>query len=214
MRDRCVVEVDADELRVRERLRHQHRRSAVAAADVGDLGAALELGDDAVERRQPLARPDWPCSRAGRTARRRRTGNCNARPSRRRLPVLNACVSLRLVGDRPRPASRTRRSCRPGSPRRRTPPPAPATARMSRSRRRSRRSRTRPAPRAIRARSARACRSAAASSADVSGPSDERAIQPELVADEHERGVRRRAELVHHLSRARARALSYPVSWL
>ena len=47
--------VGADERRLRERLRHQDRRRAVAAADVGDARAALELGDDAVERRQPRA---------------------------------------------------------------------------------------------------------------------------------------------------------------
>ena len=40
--------------RVRERLGHDHGRGAVAAADVGHLGAALELGHHAVERRQPL----------------------------------------------------------------------------------------------------------------------------------------------------------------
>ena len=39
--DRAGVEVEADELRVRERLRHQHGRPAMAAADIGDLGAAL-----------------------------------------------------------------------------------------------------------------------------------------------------------------------------
>ena len=41
--------------RLRERLGHDQRRCAVAAADVGHLGAALELVDHAVERRQPLA---------------------------------------------------------------------------------------------------------------------------------------------------------------
>ena len=45
--------VGAGEPRARERLRHQDRRRAVAAADVGDTGAALELLDDAVERGQP-----------------------------------------------------------------------------------------------------------------------------------------------------------------
>ena len=52
--DRALVVVGADERRVRERLRHQDRRGAVAAADVGHRRAALELLDDAVERRQPL----------------------------------------------------------------------------------------------------------------------------------------------------------------
>ena len=52
--DRVGVVVDPDEARGRERLRHQDRRGAVAAADVGDERAGLELLDDAVERRQPL----------------------------------------------------------------------------------------------------------------------------------------------------------------
>ena len=54
VRDRGAVEVDAGELRVRERLRHDHGRCAVAAADVHDLGAALKLFGHAVERRQPV----------------------------------------------------------------------------------------------------------------------------------------------------------------
>ena len=52
--DRPLVVVRADELRVRVCLRHQDRRGAVAAADVGDECAALELVDDALERWQPL----------------------------------------------------------------------------------------------------------------------------------------------------------------
>ena len=36
-----------------KRLGHQDRRRAETAADVGDLGAGFELGDDAVERGQP-----------------------------------------------------------------------------------------------------------------------------------------------------------------
>ena len=52
--DRVGVVVDPDEVRGRERLGQQDRRRAVAAADVGDERPGLELGDDAVERRQPL----------------------------------------------------------------------------------------------------------------------------------------------------------------
>ena len=48
------VGVEADEAGVREGLGHQQRRMAVAAADVGDPRARLELRDHAVERRQPL----------------------------------------------------------------------------------------------------------------------------------------------------------------
>jgi hypothetical protein len=51
--DRGGVGVEAVDGRRRERLGHEDRRGAVAAADVGDARAALELGDDAVERRQP-----------------------------------------------------------------------------------------------------------------------------------------------------------------
>ena len=52
--DRAGVVVRADEAAGRERVRHQQRRGAVAAAEVGDRGAALELGLDAVQRRDPL----------------------------------------------------------------------------------------------------------------------------------------------------------------
>ncbi len=52
--DRLVVRVEAVEARVRKRLRHQQRRVAVAAADVGHRDAGFELRDHAVERRQPL----------------------------------------------------------------------------------------------------------------------------------------------------------------
>ena len=47
------MEVVADEVRLRERLGHQHGRPAVAAADIGHLGAALSFVDDAIERGQP-----------------------------------------------------------------------------------------------------------------------------------------------------------------
>ena len=46
--------VRADEPAGRERVGHQQRRGAVAAAEVGDGRAALELGLDAVQRRDPL----------------------------------------------------------------------------------------------------------------------------------------------------------------
>src|SRR5204862_8240382 len=48
--DRRGMEIVSDELRVRERLRHRDGRPAVAASDIGDLGAAWQLLDDAVER--------------------------------------------------------------------------------------------------------------------------------------------------------------------
>jgi hypothetical protein len=48
------VVVVAGEARGRERLGHQDRRGAVAAADVGDDRAGLQLLDHAVERRQPV----------------------------------------------------------------------------------------------------------------------------------------------------------------
>src|SRR5215218_7763268 len=51
--DRAVMVVGADDPRAWERLRHQDGRRAVAAADVRDPGAALELLDHALERRQP-----------------------------------------------------------------------------------------------------------------------------------------------------------------
>src|SRR6185503_17931767 len=51
--DRRRVVVEAVELRLRKRLREQNRRSAEAAADVGDFGAPLELLFDALERRDP-----------------------------------------------------------------------------------------------------------------------------------------------------------------
>ena len=53
--DRLGVVVEADEGRVGERLGHEEGRGAVAAADIGHRRAPLELGDHAVERRQPLA---------------------------------------------------------------------------------------------------------------------------------------------------------------
>jgi hypothetical protein len=52
-RDRIGMRVEAVEARVRKRLGHQPRRVAMAAADVGDADAGLQLCDHAVERRQP-----------------------------------------------------------------------------------------------------------------------------------------------------------------
>src|SRR5438477_7346655 len=47
------MKVVADELRVRERLRHCDGRPAMAASDIGDLGAARQLLEDAVEGGEP-----------------------------------------------------------------------------------------------------------------------------------------------------------------
>src|SRR5271163_555742 len=47
--DRRLMIVEAKELRFRKRFRHQDYRSAVAASDVRDARAALELLLDAVE---------------------------------------------------------------------------------------------------------------------------------------------------------------------
>ena len=84
-RDRLGVVVDPDEARGGERLGHQDRRGAVAAADVGDERAGLELGDDAVERRQPLghqARGSSPRTRARCRARGRGGARASRRPRR------------------------------------------------------------------------------------------------------------------------------------
>ena len=51
---RCVV-VEAEEFGVGERLGHDDRRRSVAAADVGDLGAAFELLLHSIQGRNPLA---------------------------------------------------------------------------------------------------------------------------------------------------------------
>src|SRR5262245_27411403 len=55
MLDRTRVKVVANELRVRERLGHQHGGPAMPAPDIGNLGAAFQFFDDAVERRKPIA---------------------------------------------------------------------------------------------------------------------------------------------------------------
>src|SRR3546814_19752173 len=52
--DRGFVLVEPDDGAVREGLRHDDRRSAVAAADVGDFRPRLEPLDDAVQGRQPF----------------------------------------------------------------------------------------------------------------------------------------------------------------
>src|SRR5438874_8705171 len=52
--DRRLVIIEPDERRARERLAHDDRRGAVAAADVRDTGAALELLAHALEGWDPL----------------------------------------------------------------------------------------------------------------------------------------------------------------
>src|SRR5438552_3917363 len=52
---RARVEVVTDELRVRKGFRHNHRGPAMAASGIGYLGAAFQLVDGAVERREPIA---------------------------------------------------------------------------------------------------------------------------------------------------------------
>ena len=52
--DRRVVVIEAEELRLRISLRHQQRRSAMSAADVGDPRAGLKLRLHAVECRNPV----------------------------------------------------------------------------------------------------------------------------------------------------------------
>jgi len=51
---RCVV-IEADEIRVGKRLGHDHRRSTVTTADIGDFGAVFEFRDDAFQCRQPFS---------------------------------------------------------------------------------------------------------------------------------------------------------------
>src|SRR5437868_995220 len=53
--DRAWVGVVADELRVRESLRYQHRGDAVAAPDIRDASTAFKLGNDTIEGRKSLA---------------------------------------------------------------------------------------------------------------------------------------------------------------
>src|SRR5258705_6609170 len=69
--DRRRMEVVADELRVRKCLGHHDGRPAMPTSDIGHLGAALELVDDAVEGGQPcgdqvvvVARTEEACDRA------------------------------------------------------------------------------------------------------------------------------------------------------
>src|SRR5215470_8112871 len=52
--DRARVKVVTDELRLRERLRHQNGGPAMPTPDVGDFGAALQFCNDAVERGKPI----------------------------------------------------------------------------------------------------------------------------------------------------------------
>ena len=63
VRDRRTMEVDSDELRLRERRRHDDGRGAVAAADVGDLRSALQLLHHAVQSRQPSGEEVRPIAR-------------------------------------------------------------------------------------------------------------------------------------------------------
>src|SRR5215469_11877801 len=49
MLDRARMKVVTDKLRVRIRLCHDHGGHAVAASDIGNPCAALQLGDDAIE---------------------------------------------------------------------------------------------------------------------------------------------------------------------
>src|SRR5271166_3418873 len=49
------MEVVTNELGIREGLGHQYGGPAMAAPDVGHLGAALQLVDDAVKRGEPIA---------------------------------------------------------------------------------------------------------------------------------------------------------------
>ena len=67
--DRLGVDVEAGERRVRERLGHHDRRRSVPASDVGDGRAALELLDEAVDRREPVAEQMHPVQRAERALR-------------------------------------------------------------------------------------------------------------------------------------------------
>ena len=60
--DRARMEVVADELRLRESLRHHHGGPAVTAPDIGHLGAAFQFR---AEDTAPLAflaitMPPWP----------------------------------------------------------------------------------------------------------------------------------------------------------
>src|SRR5690606_10207463 len=53
-RDGRLMEIVANELGIREGLRHNQRRSAVTATDVCHFGTAFKLCDHAFQRRQPL----------------------------------------------------------------------------------------------------------------------------------------------------------------
>ena len=73
--DRARMEIVADELRVRKAFAIITVDHAMAAADIGDLGALLQFCNDAVERREPVAdqivvvaRPEKPRHRAKQAA--------------------------------------------------------------------------------------------------------------------------------------------------
>ena len=146
---------------------HQDRRGAVAAADVGDAGAALQPLDDAVERRQPradqvrvVAGPEEPLAAlvdvvvvlvpADAEAAAGGLGDLRGveHGPERDLEEPGQVGRAVCVGQRDGVLGRE----------------AEAAVR------RSRRSRPRPGRSATRARSARGCRSRSASSAGVSGP--------------------------------------------
>ena len=158
--DRAVVVVGADERRVRERLGHQDRRGAVAAADVGD--AARRARACRRRRRAPAAtrRPGARCSRAGRTARSPRARRGRARASRVPSPLRAASTILRRVDHRAERDLEEARAGTRGCPDRSARPPARAAACSGRCRGRSRRSRPPPGRSATRGRSARRCRCA------------------------------------------------------
>ena len=167
------------------------------AADVGDPRAALELGDDAVERRQPARRPGWRRS-SGRKKRSQpswTSGLCSCQPrpspSRGRSMIrggvadgaerdLEEAGQVRragLVGERDGVLRRQRVAARR---RRRTSTNAPAAWALSHSRAYC-------SPVSV----------ASASSAAVSGPPlGQRPVVAEPVAHHDERGVEGGADLV------------------
>ena len=92
--DRPVVVVRADERRVRERLRHQDRRGAVAAADVGDAARRARACRRRRRARAATRRPGGRCSPGGRTARSPRGRRGRARASRSPSPLRALSVIL------------------------------------------------------------------------------------------------------------------------
>ena len=108
--DRTRMEVIADELRIRERLRHDHGGPAVAAADIGNPGAALQFFDHAIERGQPMI--DQVRFIAGTEETRggaKQTGALVAPAHASAMP--EGRFYLLLIADQGDCQSRTRRSC-------------------------------------------------------------------------------------------------------